>query len=69
MQSVVASAGILNVLAHQVVQTKDIVELAKQQQPTVGADLGAVEPEADTAVKTEPAISLEELVSKFIFKK
>ena len=55
MQPIVTSAGILKLLAHQVVQTEDVVELAKSQQSTIGADLGAVECHPDPAIKIQPS--------------
>ena len=41
-------------LAHQIVQTEDVVEFTIKQQPTIRADLRAVEFEADTTVETKP---------------
>ena len=53
-QPVVAGARVDEMLAHQLMKTQHVVELAVEQQTAIGADLGALELDANPAIETQP---------------
>lgn len=55
VQPVVTGPGVDEMIAHQLMKTQHVVELAIEQQAAIGADCRAVELDANTAIKIQPS--------------
>lgn len=56
MQPVVTGARVDEMLAHQLVKTEHVVELAIEQQTAIRADLAAMERDPHAAIKSQPSV-------------
>ena len=55
VQSVVAVARVDDMLAHQLVKTQHVIQLAVEQQTAIGADRRAVELDTNATIEIEPS--------------